>query len=209
MPAVTNFKFYHGLGDCSNAAHLFALYTRRGIRIGVECAPDKAFLFEAAGCDVVPHANDQHDWVHAPPAGPPQHADHWSGNKTAWNISVPPLPDIGGYWDLWDDLCAVKLGLNAFVSPSVRRVVDDFIRDLPRPLVLFAPQGRTLTNQKNLTHQVQAQFLHAASGPDGWVGHSARLGPMCFQVAPLASSPPRGRLEALGARRASRPDPTI
>jgi predicted O-methyltransferase YrrM len=158
---MTKFKFYHGLGDCSNAAHLFALYTRRGFRIGVECVPDKSILFEAAGCDVVPHADDHHDWVHAPSAGPPQHADHWSGNKTAWNISVPPLPEIGGYWDLWDDLCAVKLGLDGFVSPSVIRMVDDYIRDFPRPLILFAPQGSTLTHQKNLSHEVQAHFLHA------------------------------------------------
>lgn len=158
---MINLKFYHGLGDCSNAAHLFALYTQRGFRIGVECTPDKAILFEAAGCHVVPHADDEHDWGHAPPAGPPEHADHWSGNKTAWNISVPPLPEIGGYWDLWDDLCTVKLGLDAFVSPTVMRMVDDFIRDLPRPLILFAPQGSTLTDQKSLTHEVQAHFLHA------------------------------------------------
>jgi hypothetical protein len=106
---MISFRFYHGLGDCANAAHLFALYTRLGYQIQVECAPDKSCLFETAGCKVVTKARETHHFDHAPAAGPPEHSDHWSGNKTAWNISRAPLPDIGGYWERWNDLCSVKL----------------------------------------------------------------------------------------------------
>lgn len=205
---MTSFKFYHGLGDCSNAAHLFALYSRLGFEIGVECAPDKACLFEAAGCKVVSRADDVHDWEHPAAAGPPEYADHWSGNKTAWNLSLPPLPDIGGYWDLWSDLCSVKLDLDRFVTPSIRREVDAYIRDLPRPLILFAPEGRTSTEEKNLTHQCQADVLQTLLDLMDGIHHPARLGPESFQAAPLAGAALRRRLEAAGARRALLADAT-
>ncbi len=156
---MVSFRFCHGLGDCSNAAHLFALYTRLGHRIEVECTPDKARLFEAAGCKVVPHAGETHHWHHAPAAGRPDHDDHWSGNKTAWNISRDPLPDIGGYPERWHELCAVKLDLDRFVTTTVEREVDGYIRTLPRPLILFAPQGNTATESKNLSHEAQAEVL--------------------------------------------------
>ena len=66
---MVSFNFYHGLGDCSNAAHLLALYTRRGLTIEVECAADMTWSFEAAGCGVVSHASETHHWPHAPAAG--------------------------------------------------------------------------------------------------------------------------------------------
>ena len=116
---MTSITFFHGLGDSSNAAHLFSLHTRRGHRIAVQCTDDKACLFEAAGCELVSSAASAHPWEHAPAAGPPGHSDHWSGNKTAWNVSRPPLPDIGGYAELWDELCSTKLE-----SRQVRHVAD-------------------------------------------------------------------------------------
>src|SRR5271170_5989855 len=128
---MNSFKFYHGLGDCANAAHLFALYTRLGHQIEVECSPDKACLFEAAGCKVVSHANEIHHWEHAPAAGPAKHDDHWSGNKTAWNISRRPLADIGSYWERWPDLCSVKLDLERFVTSKSELEIDRYIQALP------------------------------------------------------------------------------
>jgi predicted O-methyltransferase YrrM len=156
---MISFKFYHGLGDCANAAHLFALYTRLGHSIEVECTPDKACLFEAAGCRVVRQAAETHHWEHAPAAGRPEHNDHWSGNKTAWNISRGPLPHIGGYWERWHDLCAVELDLDRFVTPAIEQEIDAYIRGLPRPLILFAPQGNTSSESKNLDHATQADVL--------------------------------------------------
>jgi predicted O-methyltransferase YrrM len=156
---MISFTFHHGLGDCSNAAHLFALYIRLGYSIEVECTPDKATLFEAAGCRVVSHAAEAHQWYHAPAAGRPEHHDHWSGNKTAWNISRGPLPGIGDYTERWHDLCAIKLDLDRFVTLSVEQEVDGYIRGLPRPIILFAPQGNTSPESKNLDHPTQSEVL--------------------------------------------------
>jgi len=151
--------FRHGLGDCVHAAHLFTLYVRRGYRIEVECEPNKACLFEAAGCALVARARETHHWEHAPAAGPPEHHDHWSGNKTAWNISRRPLPDIGSYQERWHELCSVKLHLDAFVTPEVERQVEDYLRSLPRPLILFAPQGNSSPLSKDLSHETQSEVL--------------------------------------------------
>jgi hypothetical protein len=156
---MLTFTFYHGLGDCTHASHLLALYVRRGHEIGVECEPNKAPLFEAAGCRVVARARETHHWEHAPAAGPPEHHDHYSGNKTAWNVSRRPLPDIGSYAERWDELCAVRLDLDRFLTPAVEREVEDFVRNLPRPLVLFAPQGNTSPGAKDLSLEEQSEVL--------------------------------------------------
>jgi predicted O-methyltransferase YrrM len=156
---MISFTFYHGLGDCANAAHLFALYIRLGYQIEVECDPDKGCLFEAAGCKLVNHGKETHHFYHAPAAGPPQHADHWSGNKTAWNISQPPLPDIGSYRERWNDLCSVRLNLDRFVTSEIELEVNSYIQPLPRPLILFAPQGNTSSESKNLDHKTQSEVL--------------------------------------------------
>src|SRR5581483_8181085 len=79
----------------------------------------------SAGCEIARHSDSVHHWHHAPAAGRPQHEDHWSGNKTAWNISLPPLPDIGGYPELWDELCAVKLDLDQSVPPRHQRSTSE------------------------------------------------------------------------------------
>ncbi|MGO9935476.1 MAG: class I SAM-dependent methyltransferase [Steroidobacteraceae bacterium] len=157
---MITYTFFHGLGDCANAAHLFSLYTRRGHRIGVQCAPDKAPLFQAAGCELVARAARTHPWEHPPAAGAPNHEDHWSGNKTAWNISRYPLPNIGRCAERWEELCAAKLNLDQFVTREMQAEVDRYIETLPRPVVLFAPQGNTGTEGKNLSHEVQSQTLH-------------------------------------------------
>jgi ADP-heptose:LPS heptosyltransferase len=156
---LISFSFHHGLGDCSNAAHLLALYTRRGFEIEVECRPDKSWLFEAAGCRSVPRAREVHHWDHAGAAGRPLHHDHWSGNKTAWNLSRNPLPHIGEIAELWDELCSTKLDLDRFLTPEIEREIDRYVRTLPRPLILFAPQGDTATDRKNLDHATQGEIL--------------------------------------------------
>jgi len=146
---MTHFSFYHGLGDCSNAAHLLALYTQAGHPIAVECSPDKAPLFQAAGCEIKHRAGRGHPWAHPPGAGAPQHDDHWAGNKTAWNISRGGLPDIGSYEERWHDLCNVKLSLDAFVPDDVRQSVQAYVDTLPRPVVLLHTKGNTSPDKKN------------------------------------------------------------
>jgi hypothetical protein len=165
---VVHFSFFHGLGDCANAAHLFALYTRLGHLLAVDCTADKAPMFKAAGCQVQRRAKRGHPWEHPPGAGVPQHHDHWSANKTAWNTSRGGLPDIGTFADRWDDLCAVKLDLEAFVTDDVRQHVGNYIDSLPRPVVLLHTKGNTSPDKKNypddLHHDLYREMLERVGG---------------------------------------------
>jgi ADP-heptose:LPS heptosyltransferase len=156
---MLSFRFQHGLGDCANAAHLFHLYIKKGYEIAVACAPDKAPIFHAAGCAVIQHAPWRHGWDHPPAPSPPGHNDSWSGNKTAFNISRAPLPDIGNCAECWQDLVGIKLDLDQQLTPQIETEVELYVRQLTRPLILFAPQGNTGTENKNLSHDVQAEVL--------------------------------------------------
>lgn len=156
---MVSIRLSHGLGDLSNAAHLLALYRKLGHEVDVECTPDKAPLLKAAGCNIVSRATTVHSWPHAPSPGPPNHRDHWAGNKTAFNLSRHPLPNIGSYEQRWAELCSIKLNLDDQVTPEVELETERYIQGLPRPLVLFAPQGNTCPERKNLPHDIQAEVL--------------------------------------------------
>lgn len=146
---MTHLTFHHGLGDAANAAHLFALYTRLGHEIIIDTTPDKAPLFQAAGCKVEGRAKRAHPWEHYAGHGAPQHHDHWSGNKVVWNVSRGGLPNIGSHESRWDELCAVKLDLEGFVTDDVRQSVGAYIESLPRPIVLAHTKGNTGPHEKN------------------------------------------------------------
>lgn len=62
---MISLRFRHGLGDCSNFAHLVALCLRREPKVEIECARGKAPLFRAAGAEIVDMAKDSHPWPHA------------------------------------------------------------------------------------------------------------------------------------------------
>lgn len=90
---MNNFRFMHGLGDVANFAHVVALYTRRGVKVDVECTPDKAPMFQAAGANIIPAASAIHDfWI--PSAGSSTGPDY-EGNKTAASINAQPLSNLG------------------------------------------------------------------------------------------------------------------
>ncbi len=158
MEPTTSFSFRHGLGDCANFARLVKLYAQRGHRIQIETDDTKAPLFKAAGAEIVDHAEHVHGYPHAPHPGPPTHADHWSGNKLAWNVSHAPLPPIGGYWDRWDEICAVQLNLDDQITTE-RETVASYYHDLPRPVVLCHFQGNTSQESKNLSHAEQEKAV--------------------------------------------------
>lgn len=146
---MIQFKFHHGLGDCANAAHLFALYNKLGHKIGIECTIDKIPLFRAAGCRIITDAGKEHPWSHYPSPERPTLENHWSGNKTAWNISKDDLPNIGSMSDVWNDLISVKLDLDEFVTDKHKKDVEKHIKNMPRPLVLLHTKGNTSPENKN------------------------------------------------------------
>lgn len=165
-----NFRFHHGLGDASNAAHLFSIWTSKGHKVKVDATADKAVLFQAAGCEVVSSSPAIHDWPHAAGPGRPLTTDPWSGNKTAANLVSGHLPYLGSYQDLWGTLVQQRLSLDPFIQDETRKKVHDAIESLPRPLVLFHSMGNTGGHAKNLTAGQQKTFIEQVlDGTDGAV----------------------------------------
>lgn len=151
-------RFVHGAGDCANFAHQIPLYIRRGHAVEIECTPDKAPMFQAAGATIVSKAQTVHQWGHAPQEQA-NHYSHWAGNKSAWNISKSPMPNIGSVSDLWEEYSQVRLNLDQFITPAEKDVVLPYIDPLPRPLILTHFQGNTGQGNKNIDHALQKEIL--------------------------------------------------
>jgi ADP-heptose:LPS heptosyltransferase len=161
-------RFYHGLGDAANFARLIPLYTRRGHRIGVECTSDKEILFRAAGAETVPGATDTHDWGYPPHDVHGGHGRDHQGSKIGWNISVPPLPDIGDKAALWDELCRSEVRVPPLIPEHESGFVRRWLKDLPKPIVLLHTIGNTNQSIKSLpdavTRQLYREILDRCNG---------------------------------------------
>lgn len=151
-------RFYHGLGDAANFARLIPLYTSRGHRIGVECTPDKAIVFRAAGAEIVSEATHTHEWGYPPVDVHAGHGRESSGSKAGWNISQPPLPEIGDKAELWPEYCRNRVRVTPFIPPHEREFVARWLRDLPRPIVLLHTKGNTAQAIKSLPDDVASLF---------------------------------------------------
>lgn len=146
-----NIRFEHGLGDAANFAHMLPLWINRGHHIAIECSPDKACLFKAAGAEVCVGAADIHHYWHAPTPGTPNMSDQWSGNKVAWNLSQPPLPAIGTYQELWPELLSVNLTLP---TPDTAPELDAFLDGIGK-FILLHTRGNTGPEGKNCSGDLE------------------------------------------------------
>ncbi len=120
----TSLSFHHGLGDSANFARLIPLYVKRGHEIAVQCTPDKEILFRAAGASIVDRAEHVHPWDYPPYDVHAGHGRDWQGSKSAWNVSQPPLPNIGDRAELWPEYCQSAVR----VLPQVSAKDVDFVR---------------------------------------------------------------------------------
>lgn len=153
--------FDHGLGDCANFAHVLELYRRRGHRISLHCADDKAFVFSPLEVARVPVDHPGLEYVVFPESRDPspEIADqYWLYNKSGANVAGSPLPNIGTPEGLWRELCSVRLNAAPFVPSEDRRSVEEFLRDLPRPIVLLHSMGNTSQESKNVPPDVAIEL---------------------------------------------------
>src|SRR6202041_3357020 len=134
------------------------LYVRRGYPIAVQCTPEKAPLFEAAGATVVTALEQVHPYLHAPVEAN-DFTNHWNGSKPGWNVSQPPAPNIGDYRELWKEYCDVKLSLDSFITPDIQARIFEVLEGLPRPIILTHFQGNTSPEAKNISHEIQAEAI--------------------------------------------------
>lgn len=156
---MTSYRFVHGLGDCSNFAHQIPLYTRRGHKIELECTTEKRSIFLSCGAVLINGRADKiHHWLHAHHESP-KSLNHWAGSKAAWNISQPPMPNIGHCSKLWKEYCDVELNLDEHVSEEDKKVIDDYLAKINSPIILCHFQGNTGPDTKNISHEMQAEII--------------------------------------------------
>ena len=155
----TSVAFYHGLGDCAYFAHLIPLYVRRGHAIEVECTPDKAVLFKAAGATTITSgAQTTHPWGY-PGGGTHEGQGHFcQGSKMGHNLSEPPLPFIGNKAELWDEFVASRIDITSHLAPDAVATVERWLERLSRPVVLLHSRGNTGQERKSLPNDTTEQF---------------------------------------------------
>jgi hypothetical protein len=134
---------------------------RRGCRIEVECTPDKAILFQAAGASTISTgAQAIHHWGYP---GGESHAGQgrfWQGSKMGHNVSEAPLPSIGPKSELWDEFVASRVDVAPHLPAGTFANVDRWIEKLARPIVLLHSRGNTSQERKSLPNETTLAFYH-------------------------------------------------
>jgi len=144
--------FPHGLGDCVYFAHALPLYIKRGFHPTVSCAPDKNILFAACGADIV-HDNlgfPVVSWHESRPLKEFSQRNYPAYNKGASNFGQSPMPEIGTPESLWDEFAGVRLDLRSHIALEHWGEAREFLKDLPRPVILLHTIGNTSQDTKSL-----------------------------------------------------------
>lgn len=159
--AELNLWFDHALGDNVYFAYILELYRRRGFRFNLHIDPSKAVLFAPVNANLVPFEHPGLTHVRYPETADPipeTANQYWLYNKPGYNVTCPPLPDIGTAQELWEELCSTQLNIAPHIGGDKRALVDDFLRDLPRPVVLIQSMGNTYQWLKNVPPDVALEL---------------------------------------------------
>ncbi|HIQ20528.1 MAG TPA: hypothetical protein EYH34_04720 [Planctomycetes bacterium] len=81
------------------------------------------------------------------------HAGHsrpWQGNEPAWNISLGPLPEIGRREEPWQEHCQTQVRVLPLVPAEDIRLVQRWLAEVPRPIVLLHTKGNTAQHERSL-----------------------------------------------------------
>jgi len=164
-------SFYHGFGDCSYFAHLIPLYTQRGYDVEVECTPDKALLFEAAGASVIESgALAEHSWGYPAQSTHDVHGRFWQGSKMGHNVSEHPLPDIGPKAELWEEYCDTRIDIRPWLSAEAVNTARRYLEPLRPPIVLLHTKGNTGQQRKSLPDEITLELYRSLiDGFDGTI----------------------------------------
>lgn len=161
--------FRHGAGDSVNFGLLLALYRRRGWNIEVQCNADKALIIEAAGARVDTKGSGAPEvgWTHAPGPKNGELPPLRAMNKAAFNIGLKPLPELDeDPAKLWRELLDEKIDLS--IPVDAQHETDEFLRGLPKPVVLIHTIGNSFQDSKSLSKDVTlALYRELLDGMDG------------------------------------------
>ncbi len=162
MTEPIRLAFPHGLGDCVNFAHTLPLWRSRGYPIDIECTPDKAPIFRAAGAvtyDLGTKGFPAHPW-NEPTGWDMTPGRPWFNNKTGVNLSNGTMPDIGPAEALWDEVCQTALpiegaGFDVGAYADAIERADEVLTAIGagfngRPAVLLHANANTSPHAKDL-----------------------------------------------------------
>ena len=157
MPQIHKFRFPHGLGDHSNAAHLFELWRRRDDKfiLAVDWA---RWIWESLNYTCCDNASATHPWPEPNPARREFLHCPWDGNKSGRNLAEYPLGFIGSQDDLWKELVQVRFDLDDKVPQRARDKVNRFLDKLPRPWIVWHSRGQTSPEKKNPHHDLETNI---------------------------------------------------
>jgi Glycosyltransferase family 9 (heptosyltransferase) len=156
-----NLWFDHGLGDCANFAYILEIYRRRGFKINLHCPDDKALVFAPVIANRISLDHPGLTYVTYPESVDPQLdtvEQYWLYNKAGVNVAGEPLPDIGSAEELWDELSNIRLRAASHIDQDDWDRVDEFLRELPRPIVLIHSMGTTSAEWKNIPPDVAIEL---------------------------------------------------
>ena len=153
-----------GLAIAQIFAHILEVYRRRQYEFAISSDSNKALIWKAAGArDTVRAGLRRHSWPHPPDFNRPDVSDEAASNKIAWNINRFPLPRIGDTAELWDEVCRVNLeaAMDHLVGQQDVREAIEFLRHLPRPIVLLHTAGNTSPESKSLPDEIVYRLYSA------------------------------------------------
>ena len=151
MPQIRLAFNSHGLGDVVHAATALRLFVHRGYDVQIQVEPNKRWLWQAAGIPI--YDGDEPLPIH-PYYYPDDFLDLFKPDHTHSKIAhlfeVAELPKLGTKEDVWRMVCSERIDASAALSERVIREVEDFLKDLPRPIVLLHSKGTNWQEKKSI-----------------------------------------------------------
>ena len=154
--------FDHGLGDCVHFIQVLQLYRDRNYLVSVHFEHNKSAIWHAAGiprCEL--DGTPRHEFVYDGFFNQPNVKEDWSGSKTAFNMTYPPMPPLGPTGLLWEELVTVDQtdAVAQYIAdhPATQQM-QRALADLPRPIVLLHTNGSNWAAMKNIPPDVAREL---------------------------------------------------
>lgn len=151
----------HGLGDVVHCCHAMKLYQSRGYDVAIQVEPNKRWAWEAAGIPIYdgPKQLPLHPYYYPDDFFNLAKPDHIQ-NKIAHLFEVAELPKLGTKEEVWKMVCEERIDAAPFVPGYIAMDVDIFLRDLPRPIILFHSKGTNWQEKKSIPDATAFAFIN-------------------------------------------------
>jgi FkbM family methyltransferase len=161
---VISFKFdQHGLGDVVHACHAVQLFKARGYRVRVKVESNKAWLWRAAGVEIVEEDLPNHGYEYKP--GLNEFFDlnqpDSIANKVAGFFEHDALPRLASKKAVWDEVCRTKVDVLPSISVTAHAEAEVFLAGLPHPIIAMHSRGTNWGAEKSIPTDVAFNVIVA------------------------------------------------